>query len=116
MTKFRERCHELNFEAFDYRVRIIFTSNVVGSRTKRDSLLGRYDGASALAMHDYVPDKAQSYLFLPLDAAASTIAHECWHVVRRMLALCGAGLDNEVVAYHLGHLVGEVHKFQKRSR
>jgi hypothetical protein len=109
-----ERCHELKFDAFGYRVRVIFTNDVVASRIKRDRILGKYDGSYASGLHSWSADKAQSYLFLGADARPCTIAHESWHAVRRMLLFCGAELENEVVAYHLGYLVGEIHKLQKQ--
>lgn len=111
--KAKESCSELSFDAFAYEVHVVFTADVPGSRVKRDNIFGKYDGSPALGLHSYSPEEPFSYLFLRPDAHPSTIAHESWHCVRRMLHYCGAELENEVVAYHLGYLVGFIHERQK---
>ena len=40
-----------------------------------------------------------------------TVAHECLHAVWAMVKWTGARLDEEIVAYHLGFLVGRVFEF-----
>ncbi len=111
-----ERCVEIRFHAFDYNVRVIFSTDVVRSRIARDKILGKYDGVRCSAMHCWNPSQAISYLFLPHKVPPATVAHEAWHAVRRMLRFCGAELDNEVVAYHLGYLVGEIHRKRNGGR
>ena len=116
MKGHKETGAKVTFDAFDYLVRVTFTDDVVAARVKIDSIVGKYPGGPAGAIHSWADDNPVSYLFLPYDARPSTIAHECWHVVRQMLRICGAELENEVVAYHLGWLVGKVHDIQKRLR
>lgn len=110
----KEHSSKLSFPAFEYDVHIVFSSDVVASRIKRDDILGKYDAGPAGGLHSYTPDGSYSYLFISPDALPSTIAHEAWHCIRRMMVHCGAELENEVVAYHLGYLVGEIHKRQGR--
>ena len=109
--KTTERTETVIFDAFDYHVHLGVTGDVVASRTERNGILGVYDASPAGAMHAYNRETAEAYLFLPFDVRPATIAHESWHAVRRMLVFCGAELDNETVAYHLGYLVGKIHEF-----
>jgi hypothetical protein len=114
--KSREHMHEVYFAAFQYYVRIIISDDVVVSRKKRDGILGElFDESECLGMHCCNRPDATSYLFLTYHSLPSTIAHEAWHAVRRMLVFCGAELDSEVVAHHLGYLVGEIHTQIKRG-
>jgi hypothetical protein len=105
------------FDAFNYRVHLIITQDIVASRKLRNNILGEFVyETTPYAIHCAVPDDALSYLFLPFDVGPGTIAHEAWHAVRRMLTFCCAELDNEVVAYHLGYLVSAIHEgFQKEK-
>ena len=102
---------EITFPIFaDYTVHMTVTSDVVAARKKMDSTIGfKYEGSSEVALHDY-NDAGDSWLFFSPNPKAGTVAHESWHCVRRMLKWAGAGLDDEVVAYHLEFLVDEVTK------
>jgi hypothetical protein len=111
--KLKESRSQLSFDAFEYGIHLVFSDDVVASRTKRDGFLGKYDGGPAGGLHSYTPDGSYSYLFLRFNANPSVIAHEAWHCIRRMMVYCGAELENEVVAYHLGYLVGFIHERQK---
>ena len=63
----------------------------------------------AMTAHD--DEGSISFLFIKPDASVGTIAHESWHVIKRMLDTRGVDLDNETVAYHLGYLVDKVFQF-----
>ena len=60
----------------------------------------------AITLHSH--ETGASAIVVPLSASVNTIAHECYHAVRKMLEMHDVELGNEVVAYHLGYLVGEV--------
>jgi hypothetical protein len=91
-----------------YGVHVVFTDDI--ARSKKHRYGNDRDCDNAEAMH--IPNVGgTSYLLFKYDAGPRIIAHECWHAVRGLLLWVGAELDNEVVAYHLGYLVGEVHKF-----
>ena len=64
-----------------------------------------------------VVKEPRSFIFLKEGVSPGTIAHESWHVVRRMMNYMDVELDNEVVAYHLGHLVDKIcEKAHRRIR
>jgi hypothetical protein len=63
----------------------------------------------AIVVHKH--DTSFSYMFFKPNPNVGTIAHECYHVVRRMLNYVGCEDDNEVTAYHLEYLVRKVTKF-----
>lgn len=99
----------------NYPVHVVIADDIVAARARRNRAWGRNEvieerGNNTEAFHEYDSDGdgGVSRLFFRLDAGSGTIAHECWHVVRRMFEWAGAELENEMVAYHLGHLVGEV--------
>ena len=72
------------------------------------------DGSTdAVAVH---VDDSMSFIFLPRNARAGTIAHECWHVVRHMMEVFGVEIDSETVAYHLGYLVDKSSRLVRGKR
>jgi hypothetical protein len=49
-----------------------------------------------------------------MDAPECSVAHESWHIVNRIMGWCGVvDLDNEVIAYHIDHMVEKVYEFKK---
>lgn len=117
MRKLKEKTAEIKFGVFEFDVRVIFSNNPAQSRKKRDRILGEANSAecSFHAAHCWKANEPTSYVFLPIKGlSAGTIAHEAWHVIHRMLKFCGAEIDNETVAYHLGYLVDKIHEAAKR--
>jgi hypothetical protein len=102
----------ITFPVFDnYAVHIEKTSDIMKSMEKYPATKHVEPGEHTEAITVHVADDPCSYIFLPHNAAVGTIAHEAWHVVRRMLEYVGADLENENVAYHLGFLVNRIFKF-----
>jgi hypothetical protein len=112
--KLRERIKIVKFPVWNTHVKVTFTDNVFESIRKRDKSYTVAD-CTAMCMHQEGDDRA-SMLILDEIAPPNIIAHECWHAIHRLLTGSDAKLDNETVAYHLGYLVGEVHKFQRRCK
>jgi hypothetical protein len=112
---FREKKHDVVFDVFGYVVHVIFTTDLQRSRDKYNALLGHsYDATGAGAFHTYKDERDyNSYLFFKWDADVEQITHESWHVIRRMMEFLGAKHENEVMAYHIGHLAGCIHRFQQ---
>lgn len=93
----------------NYQVRLILTNDLQKSANSR--LSQPPQNADAFCYH--VKDEGRSYIFLGLDAEESTVAHECWHIVHRVLTYCGVqDMDDEIVAYHLDHIVEQVYRFK----
>jgi hypothetical protein len=116
MKNFREEKCNIDFDVFGYRVQVIFTTDMQRSRDKYNTILGfSKNMTGAGAMHTFIdPDMDnRSFIFFKWNADAEQIAHESWHAIRRLIMWAGLGYDNEVVAYHLGHLAGNIHRFQK---
>jgi hypothetical protein len=67
------------------------------------------DFTGGLVVHNV--DEPFSFLFLPYNASVGTIAHESWHVVKRMMNFTGVELDSETCAYHIGFLVDKIFRF-----
>jgi hypothetical protein len=100
--------------AFDvmanFQVRLIFSDDLRRSAIAR---LGSPPDIFGDGFVFNVKGEGRSYLFLKSDADEAVVAHECWHIVFRIMEWCGAELDNETVAYHLDHLVEKVYAFKK---
>jgi hypothetical protein len=73
----------------------------------RDEVRSGFNGGTHMCRRDF----PESWIILPFDAPCSSVAHEAWHAVRRMLDYCGAEQENEVVAYHLGYVVNKIIHF-----
>lgn len=95
----------------NFQVRLIFTDDLMRSAQER---IGSTPDGEADAFCYHVKDAGRSYIFLPLDAPESTVAHEAWHIVYRIMNYIGVkDLDDEIVAYHLDHLIEQIYKFKK---
>lgn len=109
-TKYNDYATWFTFPIFSkFRVRVILTedlANSAGQRIGGCSLDGSVDAAC------YHTKKGWSYLFLNPKADEGTIVHEAWHVIFEIMDYVGAKIENEVVAYHLGYLVNEIHTFK----
>lgn len=98
-----------------YQVHIELSSNIRAAlkkykQTENVNMDDDDEDTDALAIH--VKNVSFSYIFLPHNARPGTIAHESWHVVRRMFEHVGADLEDEMVAYHIGYLVDQIVKMQ----
>jgi hypothetical protein len=107
-----ERIGKVEFQVFDYLVQIVITNDIIRSRNSRSHMIGNdYTGTVHVGgLHSYNDSRKDSYLFVNPDADANTIAHECFHAVHRMFEYLGAEIEEEITAYYLGFLVGEVTK------
>ena len=102
---------EVRFPVFNYAMRVIFARDVERTGAKLGADLTGC--AAAWVTRDDKP--GAGWLVLPERPDEDTVAHEASHAVRSMLDFVGAGDDDEVFAYHLGHLVGRIHKTLKRE-
>lgn len=107
----------LSYPVFQgYYVHVVFTDNLKKSAASRfvkgTEFSAKMDAAEAI----HLPSShGRSLVLLPYKASPGTIAHEAYHAIRYMLKeYAGVKLDNEIVAYHLGHLVDEIHKFKSK--
>ena len=96
-----------------YQVRIIFSNDVRKSAIKRIGHDPIDKDADAFVYH--LRDTGMSYIFLPLDTTEHMVAHEAWHIVFRMFHYVHVqDMDDEMVAYHLGHLVEKIYEFKNK--
>lgn len=111
ITKFGDYAKWVTFEVMaNFQVRVVFSDDLFKSAKAR---LGSIPDESADAFVYHVKDEGKSYIFLPMDASENVVVHECWHIVRRVFRWCHvADLDDEIVAYHLDHLVEKVYEFK----
>lgn len=110
-TQYGDYAKWVTFEVMaNFQVRLILTDDLLKSATMR-GLSAASDNADAFCFH--LKATGLSYLVLNLNSPEATVAHECWHIVHRVLTYCGvADMDDEIVAYHLDHLVEQVYKFK----
>ena len=112
LTEYGDYAMWVTFEIMScYQVRLIISKDLNRSAKARLSTSPTETNGGGFVFN--VKGEGRSYLFLAHDADESTVAHECWHIVHRIMDWCGAELDNEVVAYHLDHMVEKVYEFKK---
>lgn len=112
----------LDFDVFGYQVTFVFTNDLQRARDEYDKVIGRhFDHTGSGAFHTAVDwdSDPRSFLFFKEDACSEQISHEASHAVIRLFRWAGIDLkvdsDNgEVFAYHLGHLVGNITRAQKK--
>lgn len=112
LTPYGDYAKWVTFEVMaNYQVRLIITNDLLKSA---DAQLGSRpsEGADAFCFH--VKGTGRSYIFLKHDSPPDVVAHECYHIIHRIFTWCNVeDWDNEIVAYHLSHMVEEVYKFKK---
>ena len=115
-TQYGDYATWVTFEVMaNYQVRIIFSENLMKSAKARGvySTSDNFDNADAFVSH--LKNTGMSYMFLPLDITEHGVAHEAWHVVYRMMHYINVNdLDDEIIAYHLDHLVEKIYRFKNK--
>ena len=94
----------VKFEALQYRVKAVVTDNL----GEYGCSLGFHEHSNRSPEATHFTNGYESIIAFSPFPSPGTIAHECWHAVRTMLLNADAELDNETVAYHLGHLVDKI--------
>lgn len=103
----------ISFPVFsDYAVVVIAAKSMEGTGRRLGTPLGHASGA-VITKDD---DSMRCWMVLGPGVDEATVAHESVHAVKAMFKAVGVQRDEETFAYHLGHLVGEVHKFLRKTR
>ena len=100
-----------------YAVHVEVTTDIIKSMEKypaTKSFTKEPIDAEALSIH--VLNEPVSFIFLSYNASVGVIAHESWHVVRKIMQHTGIAIDSETVAYHLGYLVDAIFQFIRGKR
>jgi hypothetical protein len=109
----RNRSTKILFPIFaGYEVRLIVTRDIIATarRLKEPDLIGAHAG---YATRDDTP--GVGWLVLQPDAGPDLVSHEASHAIRALAKFLGTEFDEETFAYHLGFLVGRIHRFLKRG-
>ena len=111
----KSRIKLIEFPVFSgYIVHVEITSDVSKSVLRYPQTKNIEDPTNAMAVH--CKDENFSFIFLKYNMDVGSIAHESWHVVRRMMNRMDVDLDNETVAYHLGYLTNEIFRFMRGKK
>ncbi len=106
-VKLRACRRKMKFETYGYVVNVAFASDINKYCEKRWPNQKPEEKCEAFTL---IEEKT-SQIVLPFDATPALIAHESSHVVWGIMKFIGAEFEDEVVAYHLGHLVGQIHRW-----
>lgn len=88
-----------------YEIYVILTDDVNNSRSGRSHFLGAWEPSEdTIGVHSGMKDCARSYIFLGYAPDISSVVHEAYHAVWRMMEYIGAQHENEIIAYSLGHI------------
>lgn len=108
------RTTKVRFPIFsDYEVRIIQARDVTATGRRLHVDLS---DAKAAFVYPQPPHDKRGWIVFGMEPDADVIAHEASHAVRAVFNFVGAKTDNETFAYHLGYLVGRIHKFLEAAR
>lgn len=118
MKIFKEYKTRVPFPPYGYRIYLVLSSDI---RQSAKLLKKRHDidisddmmSPQMGAFNTYKDGKNFSVVVLPIDATVREIVHECHHAVRRMFKFLHATEEDELFAYTLDYLVGEVYDFQR---
>ena len=113
-TKFNDYEEVVTFGVYsNYRIHIIYTDSIPRSSKARYGSEGRTENAAA---YHRQAGGGHSHVFFTERWEPGVIAHECFHAIWAMLKEWAGvvDMDNEIIAYHLGFLVGIVHDFKQR--
>lgn len=108
----RNRRTIIHFPVFGAEVRVIFAKNVYATGKR---IHAKADPADiALTFCDTAkPDRV--HIVFPLDPDEGVIAHESVHAIKYLFSLHGVTGNEELFAYHLDYLVGQIHKCLSRQ-
>ena len=106
---------KVKFRVFNYTVEVVFTNYVFDYAKHIGGLVEHTSEGHMEACTVSFPSTNRSVIVFQPDAPVGTVAHECWHAVRNMMHSIGAGLDDEVVAYHIDYLTQQAFDFQRAS-
>lgn len=110
--KIRTHRHTIKFPIFsDYCIFVVFTDSIKNACKHITDVECREDSAAVTVINS----DGYSTIVLPHSATAEMVAHESSHAVWALMSHVGADLEDEVVAYHIGHVVGLITNWSKRS-
>ena len=106
----------IEFPVFHYTVYVEIASDFKKALRshKRTKNVPSEPGVRWISVHE--AHEGFSFIFLKPDATTGEIAHESYHVVRRILEFIGADEESEVVAYHLEYMVDKITRFIRKRR
>jgi hypothetical protein len=108
------------FPPYDYRVYVLFTDDIIASADKLadEGILTANHNIDDTTQAFCVKPRNRSfgYVVLQFSAKPMHIAHESYHAVSSIMKWIGAAHEEEVMAYHIGYLVGLIHKDQEKAQ
>jgi len=122
MKKKKKACPEelrttVDLPLYQYKVHIIFSNDVVKSRSKRDKFFKRvYDMGAASALHCTIEgDEGNSYIFFPYDVGMSQLVHEASHAIETLILVNGMRPCKETRGYLYGYLCSKITLFMHKT-
>jgi hypothetical protein len=107
----RTHRHTIHFPIFGYKIIVVFTADL----RRECKRLSREDPDPEAVALTVMNSDGFSHILLPHNTGAESIAHEAFHAVYHLMTRAGAELEDEVIAYHLGHVVGLIHKWRNKK-
>jgi hypothetical protein len=120
MKKLKETTFKVKFDVYGYTANVIFSSNVYESVRKRMNKLGLKESQLPVTTdggcHISNNGKQISTLVIYDRCDSSTVVHESYHCIYRMMRFYGIE-DEEAFAYHLDHLCSTIfNKFYTKTK
>ena len=93
---------------FGYTINVVITNNLSKSLESRKSPAWDIDITATSGLHICNPDESISWIFLEIGKNINCIAHESYHAASRIAEWCGVKKDEELMAYMVGWITGEI--------
>lgn len=111
--KIRTHRHKIKFPIFGYEIRVSFVNCLKDEAVRLNADAPGDGDAKALTILN--SENPYVHIILQHGAGPGVIAHESFHAIFALMSWAGAVLEDEVVAYHLGHVVELITKWGKRG-
>ncbi len=115
MTPTRNRKYKIKINPYGAELTVILSSNPDRTAHKLEQNDKKVSQVNPVTLNDFFiydnPDSKEYFLVFPLMPNADSIAHEAFHVVRKLLFTSDVKLTNaseESWAYLMGWVVGEI--------
>lgn len=106
----RTHRHKVKFPIFqNFTIHVVFTDDWRAEAVKLNADLT--DDSIAWT----VSEGKAAHIIFPHHPDPDVVAHETFHAIWALMKFAGAEMEEEVVAYHLGHVVELITKWSKTN-
>lgn len=116
----REYRYIIDLPIYNFKINVIFTNNLFDTAVKleeTDKLTFKPEDLPddcTGAFHVKLPNRPYSFIILKNNGSCSEMVHECYHATCNLFKFIGAEYEEELFAYNLDFIVGEICGFNDK--